>query len=91
MKRILIFLVVCSYFLNSFGQTNLYVNPAFDSIAINHEIIAIVPFKAQVKLRPKQMKDVSAEQLHNISPASDHQPSLNGPASDYQSPLSAIK
>ena len=69
MKRILIFLVVCSYFMNSFSQTNLYVNPAFDSIATNHKIIAIVPFKTQVKLRPRQMKDVSTEQLHKMEMA----------------------
>ena len=66
MKRIFIFLVVSSFFMNSFGQTNLYENPAFDSIATNHNIIAIVPFKTQVQLRPKQMKDVSTEQLHKM-------------------------
>ena len=69
MKRILIFLVMCSYFMNSFGQTNLYVNPVFDSIANNHDIIAIVPFITHVKLRPKQMKDVSIDQLYKMEMA----------------------
>lgn len=48
------------------AQTNLYENPDFDEIAKNHKIIAVVPFKTQVKLRPKQMKDMSTEQLHRI-------------------------
>ena len=48
------------------GQTNLYENPNFDEIAKTHKIIAVVPFKTQVKLRPKQMKDMSSEQLNRI-------------------------
>ncbi len=49
-----------------FAQTNLYENPDFDRIAIDHKIIAVVPFKTQVKLRPKQMKDMTNEQLHRL-------------------------
>ena len=44
----------------------MYENPNFDEIAKTHNIIAIVPFKTQVKLRPKQMKDMSSEQLNRI-------------------------
>ncbi|MFH4968688.1 hypothetical protein V8G61_10845 [Gaetbulibacter sp. M240] len=49
-----------------FAQTSLYENPKFDDIAKTHKIIAIVPFKTQVKLRPKQMKDMTNEQLYKI-------------------------
>ena len=52
-----------------YGQTNLYENPEFDAIAKDHKIIAIVPFKTQVKLRPKQMKDMTTEQLHRLEKA----------------------
>lgn len=57
-------LVAMGFAVNS--QTNLYENPEFDEIAKSHKIIAITPFKTQVKLRPRQMKDMSAEQLNRI-------------------------
>ncbi|WP_242094115.1 hypothetical protein [Aestuariivivens sediminicola] len=66
MKKILSTLIMLGFFIYGFGQTNLYVNPAFESIAMNHEVIAIAPFKTQVKLRPKQMAEISTEQLHNL-------------------------
>lgn len=50
----------------SFAQTNLYEHPNFKTIAQNHQTIAILPFKAIIKLRPKQMKDMSEEQLRKI-------------------------
>nr|MBD3620603.1 hypothetical protein [Sunxiuqinia sp.] len=48
------------------AQTHLYENPAFDKIAEEHQIIAVVPFDATVSLRPKQMKDISPEQLQRM-------------------------
>lgn len=48
------------------AQTSLYENPDFDNIATSHKIIAMVPFKTQVKLRPKQMKDMTDEQLDRL-------------------------
>ncbi|WP_339717017.1 hypothetical protein [Cyclobacterium amurskyense] len=45
------------------AQTHFYENPDFDQLTAGHEIIAIVPFSASVNLRPKQMKDISTEQL----------------------------
>ncbi|MEM9686901.1 MAG: hypothetical protein AAF934_08260 [Bacteroidota bacterium] len=50
----------------SFGQTNLYEHPNFKRVAETHQTIAILPFKAIVKLRPKQMKDMSEEQLKKM-------------------------
>jgi len=69
MKKLIttcLFLVIAFSFN---AQTNLYENPQFDEIAKSHKTIAIVPFKTQVKLRPKQMKDMTNEQLHRIEKA----------------------
>lgn len=48
------------------SQTHLYENPDFDRLTASHEIIAIVPFKTSVTLRPKQMKDITPEQLSKM-------------------------
>lgn len=61
---LLVFLLIFS--TKAISQTHLYENPEFDKIAKTHKIIAIVPFKTQVKLRPKQMKDMTDEKLHRI-------------------------
>lgn len=65
MKKIF-FLVFTISFITATAQTNLYENPEFDNIAQNHEKIAILPFSAKVSLRPKQMKDMTPEQLHDL-------------------------
>ncbi|CAL65330.1 hypothetical protein [Christiangramia forsetii] len=53
--------------LNSaLAQTNLYQHPEFDQKTADHKIIAIIPFDASVNLRPKQMKDMSPEQMTNL-------------------------
>ncbi len=62
MKKLLFFLIPFSVL----SQTSLYENPDFDQIADSHKIIAMVPFKTQVKLRPKQMKDMTDEQLDRL-------------------------
>jgi hypothetical protein len=46
-----------------FGQTHLYENPKFDEITKDHKIIAIIPFKTSITLRPKEMKETTPEQL----------------------------
>lgn len=66
MKKILLPILLLAFFQNVKSQTNLYENPDFDDIAKTHKIIAMVPFKTQVKLRPKQMKDITTEQLNRI-------------------------
>ena len=66
MKKLLLSILLLTFIQNGIAQTNLYENPNFDEIAKTHNIIAIVPFKTQVKLRPKQMKDMSSEQLNRI-------------------------
>ena len=69
MKKLLLSILFFVLATNVKAQTNLYENPDFDEIAKGHKIIAIVPFKTQVKLRPKQMKDMDDEKLHRLEKA----------------------
>lgn len=66
MKKALISLLFLSMAYLTHAQTHLYENPDFDRLTASHEIIAIVPFKASVTLRPKQMKDITPEQLQRM-------------------------
>ena len=63
MKRIFMFIFMLCLSFVAPAQTHFYENPDFDQLTAGHEIIAIVPFSASVNLRPKQMKDISTEQL----------------------------
>jgi len=69
MKKLLFSILALIFISNLSAQTNLYENPDFETIAKSHKIIAVAPFKTQVKLRPKQMKDMSNEQLHRLEKA----------------------
>jgi len=62
MKKIIYFfaLLFCTY---SISQTKLYVHPDGDRYAFNTQTIAILPLRTQVKLRPKELKDFSPEQI----------------------------
>ena len=46
-----------------FSQTKLYVHPDADNYVANTKTIAILPLNVQVKLRPKQLKDFTSEQI----------------------------
>ncbi|NNE31337.1 MAG: hypothetical protein HKN40_03105 [Winogradskyella sp.] len=46
-----------------FSQTKLYVHPDADTYVANTKTIAILPLKVQVKLRPKELKDFTSEQI----------------------------
>lgn len=67
MNKITFKLFITLFFLGfgavSIAQTKLYVHPQFDQLAKDHKTIAIVPFDAYVSLRPKQMKEITPEQL----------------------------
>ena len=45
---------------------SIYTSPNFRQLTKDHEELAIIPFEAVVKLRPKQMKDMSAEDLARL-------------------------
>lgn len=63
MKKLLVLTLIMFVSIATFAQTHLYENPNFDKIAQNHKIIAVMPFKSTVKLRPRQMKDMKPDQL----------------------------
>ena len=48
------------------SQTNFYEDPRFPAIANAHEVIAVLPFDATVTLRPRQMKDMTSDQLERM-------------------------
>ncbi|MCC5936040.1 MAG: hypothetical protein JJU34_02045 [Lunatimonas sp.] len=63
MKKLVFSMVMLLVTSLAFSQTHLYENPDFDRITQDHQILAILPFKATVTLRPKQMKEITAEHM----------------------------
>ncbi|MCL7754476.1 hypothetical protein [Polaribacter sp. Z022] len=61
-----IFLIALFISATFLAQTSLYENPQFDEIAKSHKTIGILPFKATVKLRPKQMEKMTSEQFKRL-------------------------
>lgn len=50
-----------------YAQTReIYVHPDFNTLAKDHKTIAILPFKVIMKLRPKQMEQMTPEQLAQL-------------------------
>jgi len=66
MKKLLLFTLIIFSSNLIFSQTNLFENPDFDEIAKDHKIIGVIPFKTSITLRPKQMKDITPEQLERM-------------------------
>lgn len=67
MKRVLLF--ACLIFAIASGahaQKAIYTNPQFGSIAKDHKIIGILPFKAIIRLRPNQMERLSEQQYRDM-------------------------
>ena len=62
MKKILSLLFIIG-FISTNAQTKLFVHPDGVNYAKNTSSIAILPLKVQVKLRPKELKDFSSEQI----------------------------
>lgn len=53
--------------ITSQAQTReIYVNDNFATLAKDHKVVAILPFKAIVKLRPKQMEKMTQEQFQQM-------------------------
>ncbi|EMR01999.1 hypothetical protein [Cesiribacter andamanensis] len=44
----------------------IYTNPQFSTIAKDHKTLAILPFKAIIKLRPKQMEQYTPEEYSEM-------------------------
>lgn len=66
MKKLLLFAILLTSVLFSYSQTRLFVEPNFSQIGNSHEIIAIVPFKTTISLRPKQMSALKEGQLEKM-------------------------
>jgi len=66
-KKILLLSILVASMMTA--QTNLYENPNFDQITKDHQSIAILPFIAQVNLKPKQMIEISDRKLDKIERA----------------------
>jgi len=64
--RILIISFILFGFLG-FSQTKeIYTNPNFASLSKDHKILAIIPFKASVMLRPKQIEKMGQDQFNKL-------------------------
>lgn len=67
MKNTLSLLLMFLLTVSAIAQTKeIYVNDQFAAVAKNHKILAILPFKAIVKLRPKQMEKMTPEQFEEL-------------------------
>ena len=71
MKKLLstsVFLCLMATLPMAEAQTirSIYTSPNFSQLTKDHKELAIIPFEAVVKLRPKQMKDMSAEDLARL-------------------------
>jgi hypothetical protein len=51
----------------SFSQTKLYVHSDADTYVSNTKTIAILPLRVQVKLRPKELKEFTSEQIIELN------------------------
>ena len=63
MNKSLTLLFIAFSYLNGYSQTKLYVHSDAESYAANTESIAILPLRTQVKLRAKELKDFTPEQI----------------------------
>ena len=66
MKKLLTLSIALLFSNLTISQTNLFEHPEFDEIAKNHKIIAVIPFKTSIELRPKQMKDITLKELEKM-------------------------
>lgn len=67
MKNILLILTTLLFTIESYSQTKLYIHPDGDNYAANTKTIALLPLNVQVKLRPKELKDFTQEQIIQMS------------------------
>ena len=67
MKKFIITTLALLTFSLTFAQTKLYVHPDAASYVADTNSMAILPLEVQVKLRPKQLKDFTPEQIVQMS------------------------
>lgn len=68
MKTQILFVFMMLFGLSqSFAQNReIYTNPDFTTVAKDHKELAILPFKAIIKLRPKQMEKFTPEEFQKL-------------------------
>jgi hypothetical protein len=66
MKKILFLSLLFLNLVFTNAQTKLYKHPDADTYVKNTKSIAILPLDVQVKLRPKQLKDFTSEQIDKM-------------------------
>lgn len=68
MKTQILFVIMMLFGLSqSFAQNReIYTNPDFTTVAKDHKELAILPFKAIIKLRPKQMEKFTPEEFQKL-------------------------
>ena len=64
--RNLFTILISFFFFYSSAQTKLYVSPEADEYVAATKTIAIVPLKVEIKMRPKQLKDLTSEQITDM-------------------------
>lgn len=67
MKPIALFYPFFFFSFVVFSQTKeIYTSPKFNDLTKEYKVLAILPFKASVKLRPKQMQSMTQEQIEQL-------------------------
>ncbi len=64
-KLVLVFFIILPL-ASANAQTRLFVDPEFQRIGNNHKIIAVIPFRVSISLRPKQMEALKEGQLERM-------------------------
>ena len=66
LKTLSLLFFICITLTAAAQTREIYVNKNFRSVARDHKMVAILPFKAIVKLRPKQMEKMTPEQFQQL-------------------------
>jgi hypothetical protein len=66
MRSLTLLFLLAGFSLSRAQTREIYVNPDFNTLAKDHKLIAILPFKTIVKLRPRQMEKMTPEQLEQL-------------------------
>ena len=56
-------ILLLAFVSTSLAQTKLYVNPDAEAYVSQTNLLAIIPLSAEIKMRPKQLKDFTSEQI----------------------------
>lgn len=65
MKKIILLLAVV-FSISISAQTKLYVHPDADNYVAETTTLAILPLSTEIKMRPKQLKDFTPEQIEEM-------------------------